>query len=221
MCQTDACAIFINCCFLACLSASVCRVHGSLFLVLLFSSSSSSPSSLHPFSTVIVAARRWRSRQSTKSHPSSAGRKISTWAPPLGERGRLLSIGWACCDAAVDWACLCLMLRLLSLHCPLLRKIVHASHPHEHIRGAVSPKTPSPECSLILVHSQLAHTAHLYHRYVVHYLLEQGESPSGKLTCRTAKQGQTHVCQTGKDRRIEKLMVRATQLCCDDSYALS
>ena len=49
--------------------------------------------------------------------------------------------------------------------------------------------------------------------YVVHYLLEQGESPTGKLTCRTAKQGQTHVCQTGKDRRIEKLMVCATQSC--------
>mmetsp|Transcript_25377 Transcript_25377/g.76453 ORF Transcript_25377/g.76453 Transcript_25377/m.76453 type:complete len:901 (+) Transcript_25377:89-2791(+) len=42
--------------------------------------------------------------------------------------------------------------------------------------------------------------------YVVRYLLEQGESPTGKLTCRTAKQGQTHVCQSGRDRKIEKLM---------------
>lgn len=44
--------------------------------------------------------------------------------------------------------------------------------------------------------------------FVVHYLLEQGESPTGKLTCRTCKQSQ--ICLQ-KDKPINKIMVVPSQ----------
>lgn len=46
---------------------------------------------------------------------------------------------------------------------------------------------------------------------VVHYLLEHGESPTGKVTCRTMQKGKISLPPPQKDKRIEKLMVVPSQ----------